>query len=376
MIERTNAATRPSSPRSSRSSSTTARYSRSSSRVLPSTGSSSGCASTSTRRLPSGPVLAAPIRPRWRPSSVTARPPPGRRTRSATWATVPTDANSSPLRGTSTTRSSVPTSIASVTVIVGKTTESSTGTSSMVSIAFSRSWGEACLLNVSEYRDGKSRRRACEAAAVSDAREAAARAAAELVEPGMTIGLGSGRAVWATVLRLPGGIRAVAASELTREHAQTAGIEVVELDGSFDLDMALDGADEVDGSLGLIKGGGGALLREKIVVSAARRFVVVAEAMKKVERLGDGFRLPVEVVRFGWRDTRRRLAHLLPEAELRSTEDGSQPYVTDEGHYILDARIPASTDPSALADALVRAPGVVDHGLFLDMAELALLGRP
>jgi ribose 5-phosphate isomerase A len=211
---------------------------------------------------------------------------------------------------------------------------------------------------------------------VTDAREAAATAAAELVEPGMTIGLGSGRAVWATVERLASGTRAVVASELTRERALTAGMEVVELDGTFELDLALDGADEVDGSLGLIKGGGGALLREKIVISAARRFVVVAETEKKVDRLGERFRLPVEVVRFGWRDTRRRLAHLLPDAELRSTEDGSTPFVTDEGHYILDAPIPPGTEPVTLADALLRVPGVVEHGLFLDMAELALLGRP
>lgn len=209
-----------------------------------------------------------------------------------------------------------------------------------------------------------------------EARSAAAAAAAELVEPGMTIGLGSGRAVWATIERLAGGSRAVVASELTRERALTAGIEVVELDGTFELDLALDGADEVDGSLGLIKGGGGALLREKIVISAARRFVVVAETAKKVDRLGQQFPLPVEIVRFGWRDTRRRLAHLVPQAELRSTEDGSQPYVTDEGHYILDAQIPAGSDPPALGDALLHVPGVVDHGLFLDMAELALLGRP
>jgi ribose 5-phosphate isomerase A len=192
----------------------------------------------------------------------------------------------------------------------------------------------------------------------------------------MTIGLGSGRAVWATVERLPSGTRAVVASELTRERALTAGIEVLELDGTFELDLALDGADEVDGSLGLIKGGGGALLREKIVISAARRFVVVAETAKKVDRLGEGFRLPVEVVRFGWRDTRRRLAGLLPDAELRSTEDGSAPFVTDEGHYTLDAPIPPGTEPATLADALLRVPGVVDHGLFLDMAELVLLGRP
>ena len=209
-----------------------------------------------------------------------------------------------------------------------------------------------------------------------EARTAAAAAAAELVEPGMTIGLGSGRAVWKVVELLPAGTRAVVASELTRERALTADIEVVELDGTLELDLALDGADEVDGSLGLIKGGGGALLREKIVISAARRFVVVAETAKKVDRLGEHFRLPVEVVRFGWRDTRRRLAHLLPGAELRSTEDGSQPYVTDEGHYLLDGQIPGGTDPDALADALLHVPGVVDHGLFLDMADLALLGRP
>ena len=191
----------------------------------------------------------------------------------------------------------------------------------------------------------------------------------------MTIGLGSGRAVWATVDRLPRGTRAVVASERTRERALAAGIEVVELDGSSELDLALDGADEVDGSLGLIKGGGGALLREKIVISAARRFVVVAETVKKVERLGEGFRLPVEVVRFGWRDTRRRLSHLLPDAELRSDE-GSEPYLTDEGHYILDAPIPPGTEPATLADDLHRVPGVVEHGLFLNMASLALLGRP
>jgi ribose 5-phosphate isomerase A len=211
---------------------------------------------------------------------------------------------------------------------------------------------------------------------VSAEREAAAEAAARLVEPGMTIGLGSGRAVWAVVERLPVGTRAVVASELTRSHAARARLDVLELDGTFELDLALDGADEVDGSLGLIKGGGGALLREKIVISAARRFVVVAEASKKVDRLGERFRLPVEVVRFGWRDTRRRLGHLLPETELRSTEDGSDPFVTDEGHYILDAPIPAGTDTTALADSLLRVAGVVDHGLFLDMAELAVLGHP
>ena len=200
-------------------------------------------------------------------------------------------------------------------------------------------------------------------AELSPAREAAAAAAVELVEPGMT------------VRRLPAGTRAVVASERTRALALDVGIEVLELDGSFELDLALDGADEVGPRLGLIKGGGGALLREKIVISAARRFVVVAEAPKKVERLGQTFRLPVEVVRFAWRDTRRRLSPLLPEPELRPAEDGSGPYLTDEGHYILDCVIPESSDQGDLALALNAVPGVVEHGLFLGIAELAVLGR-
>jgi ribose 5-phosphate isomerase A len=208
------------------------------------------------------------------------------------------------------------------------------------------------------------------------ARRAAAAAAAALVEPGMTIGLGSGRAVWAVVELLgerDRGVRAAVASDRTRELASEAGIDLVELDGSDPLDLALDGADEVDPRLGLIKGGGGALLREKIVISAARRFVVVAEESKRVGRLGERFRLPVEVVRFGWRDTRRRLGVLLPDPELRT--EGSEPYVTDEGHLILDCPLPADADPAELDAQLRRVPGVVEHGLFLGMAERALLGR-
>jgi ribose 5-phosphate isomerase A len=209
------------------------------------------------------------------------------------------------------------------------------------------------------------------------ARGAAAAAAVELVEPGMTIGLGSGRAVW-RVVELLGErgreLRAAAASERTAELATAAGIELVELDGAIELDLALDGADEIDPDLRLIKGGGGALLREKIVISAAHRFVVVAEMSKRVERLGESFRLPVEVVRFAWHDTRRRLAPLLPDAQLRSSESG-EPYVTDEGHHILDCALAADANPDALDVELKRVPGVVEHGLFLGLAEQALLGR-
>ena len=218
------------------------------------------------------------------------------------------------------------------------------------------------------------------------ARTAAAQAAAELVRPGMTVGLGSGRAVWKLVELLGrrvdeggdlagGGLRAATASSRTDELARSLGIEVVELDGALELDLALDGADELDSQLRLIKGGGGALLREKIVISAARRFVVVAETPKKVERLGERFRLPVEVVRFAWRDTRRRLTGVLPDATQRRAEDG-QAYVTDEGHFILDCELPADADLDALGTRLKQIPGVVEHGLFIGLAERAVLGRP
>ncbi|MEX2252965.1 MAG: ribose-5-phosphate isomerase RpiA [Thermoleophilaceae bacterium] len=214
------------------------------------------------------------------------------------------------------------------------------------------------------------------------AREAAAAAALERLErlePGATIGLGSGRAVWkvvdAVAARWPEGPPFVAAvaSELTDSRARAAGIKIVELDGSIELELAVDGADEVDPELRLLKGGGGALLREKIVVSAARRFVVVAEEAKRVERLGAGFRLPVEVVRFAWRDTRRRLAAVLPDSELRS--DGDEPFVTDEGHYLLDCALPAEADLDQLDSTLERIAGIVEHGLFIGMADEVLLGR-
>ncbi|MEA2470836.1 MAG: ribose 5-phosphate isomerase [Thermoleophilaceae bacterium] len=215
------------------------------------------------------------------------------------------------------------------------------------------------------------------------AREAAARAALERLEPGMTIGLGSGRAVWRLIEligeRWPGGavpLRSAFASEVTRERAGTAGIEAVELDGNVRLDLAIDGADEVDPQLGLIKGGGAALLREKIVVTAAARFLVVAETRKRVARLGETFKLPVEVVRFGWADTRRRLLEeaRLGSADLRGGIDA--PVVTDEGHYLLDCNFPAELDPHELGDTIKATVGVVEHGLFIGLADEALLGAP
>ena len=214
----------------------------------------------------------------------------------------------------------------------------------------------------------------------SPGRAAAAQAAVELMEPDMTIGLGSGRAVWSVIeaigARWSGNheIRAVVASEATFALAHAAGLEIVQLDGTRELALAVDGADEIGPDMRLLKGGGGALLREKIVAAAAQRFVVVAETTKQVDRLGEGFRLPVEVVRFGWRDTRRRLAELLPDAERRDV--GDEPYMTDEGHWILDCAIPEDADPDQLNSELELIPGVVEHGLFIGMTERVLLGTP
>ena len=211
------------------------------------------------------------------------------------------------------------------------------------------------------------------------ARAAAVAAARTRVQPGMTIGLGSGRAVFALVEALaskwrgPSGLRAVVASSATEARARAAGIDLVELDGQLTLDLAIDGADEVDRDLGLIKGGGTALLREKLVMAAARRVLVVAEANKFVERLGTVHPLPVEVVHFAWPSTRLRLLELVPAAELRVAADGA-PVVTDEGHYLIDCAVPDG-DLAALGAAIKSTLGVVEHGLFLDMADEVLLGR-
>lgn len=191
----------------------------------------------------------------------------------------------------------------------------------------------------------------------------------------MTIGLGSGRAVWAVLELLRGRDVRVAAASLRTEHLLAeAGIEVVALDGSLRPSLVIDGADEIDPALGLIKGGGNALLREKLLVCAGERFVVVCEETKKVERLGQTRALPVEIVRFAWQDTRRRLLGLIPSAELRNGEDGA-PVVTDEGHHILDCELPGEGDLAQLAAAIKGAVGVVEHGLFLGLASLALIGR-
>jgi ribose 5-phosphate isomerase A len=205
-------------------------------------------------------------------------------------------------------------------------------------------------------------------------KEVAARAAVALVEDGMALGLGTGSTA-ARFVRLLGErvraglrVRAAATSAATAQLAAREGIAIAPLDELAPLDLAVDGADELDGQLRLIKGGGGALLHEKIVAAAARRFVIIADSQKVVATLG-AFPLPVEVVPFGWREVARRIEALGGRPELRGA-----PFVTDGGHYILDCSFGAIADPGRLARALDEMVGVVEHGLFLAMAERALIG--
>jgi len=195
----------------------------------------------------------------------------------------------------------------------------------------------------------------------------------------MRLGLGSGRAVWGVAEGLGGHAGrpelVVCASPETARLVIAAGIPVATPEEAPELDLALDGADEVTRELTVLKGGGGALLREKLVIESAARCVIVAETDKLVDRLGERRRVPVEVVRFGWTETRGRLLAVLGDAELRADGEGA-PFVSDEGHYVLDCPIPAGAGLPALAAAVKSLTGVVEHGLFLGHAHAVVLGAP
>lgn len=217
-------------------------------------------------------------------------------------------------------------------------------------------------------------------------KRAAAAAAIELVRDGMRLGLGTGSTaaffveLLATKLAETGWrVTCVPTSKATEALAQKFGIPISTLDETGGLDLAVDGADELDDNLDLIKGGGGALLLEKIVAHASEQFVVIADASKHVATLG-AFPLPVEVVRFGWRTTARHIAEVLRANDLggrdvRRRERGGEPFVTDEGHYILDQDLGRIGEPGVLEFDLRQIPGVVETGLFLGMARMAILGH-
>jgi ribose 5-phosphate isomerase A len=213
-------------------------------------------------------------------------------------------------------------------------------------------------------------------------KRAAGEAAAQLVKPGMTVGLGTGStAAWfVKALAVRGlDIRGVSTSQATEDLALSLGIPMISLNEAGTLDLTVDGADEIGPGLSLIKGGGAALLREKLVWEASRRCVVIADHAKVVPTLG-AFSLPIEVVAFGHLTTAQRIVDGLVDCDItaipRLREKNGKPVLTDGGNLIYDAPCGVIADPSALADALKSITGVVDHGLFLDLADEALVAGP
>jgi len=210
----------------------------------------------------------------------------------------------------------------------------------------------------------------------------AGEAAAERVEPGMVVGLGTGStAAWfvkALAARNLTGLRCVPTSEATADLARELGLTLSTLEDTPRIDLTVDGADEIGPGLALIKGGGAALLREKLVWEASTRCIVIADSAKVVPALG-AFPLPIEVVAFGHKTTANRLSDVLMDhdiampARVRSAERGL--VRTDGGNLIYDAKCGVIHDPARLADDLKLVTGVVEHGLFLDLADEAIIGR-
>lgn len=214
-----------------------------------------------------------------------------------------------------------------------------------------------------------------------DLKKLAAEAAVAQVVSHSVVGLGTGStaafAVTALAERLQKGeitdVIGVPTSERTAAQARELGIPLATLEEQPRLDIAIDGADEIEvGSLHLIKGAGGALLREKLVEAAAQTLIIVADASKKVDKLGSKFALPVEIVRFGWKSTFARVEALGCQPILRLAASGD-PFITDEQHYILDCQFGPMSDPVALAIALKGTIGVVEHGLFIGMTSEAII---
>jgi len=218
------------------------------------------------------------------------------------------------------------------------------------------------------------------------AKENAAMAALEFVEDGMTLGLGSGSTAEIFIERLgekiAGGLKVsgVPTSQRTAECAIEAGVPLVDADKVEAIHLTIDGADEVDPNSNLIKGGGACLLREKIIANASERMIVIVDPLKMVDHLG-AFPLPVEVDPFGMALTAEQIYEALKatgctEAQtvLRQMKDGSGPLITDGGNYILDSRCEKIPNVADTALALARIPGVMEHGLFVDLADVIIIG--
>lgn len=221
---------------------------------------------------------------------------------------------------------------------------------------------------------------------IDKAKFVAARRAADMVQNGMRVGLGTGSTAAWMVRRLGERvqqeglrIKAVPTSTRTAQLARELGIEVVSLDQAGWLDLTIDGADEFDGDLNLIKGGGGAHLQEKIVATASDQMIVIADAGKEVETLG-AFPLPVEVIPFGWQTTRTLIQEALDTMDVLGTSaalrmNGKAPFVTDEGNHILDLHLQRIGNARQLALVLNQVPGVVENGLFIDICDKVVIGH-
>ncbi|MBU2980845.1 ribose-5-phosphate isomerase RpiA [Lentibacter algarum] len=220
---------------------------------------------------------------------------------------------------------------------------------------------------------------------IDKAKFVAAKRAAEFVEDGMRVGLGTGStAAW--LVRCLGDmvekdglkIKGVPTSRRTAELARNVGIDVISLDEARWLDLTIDGADEFDRELTLIKGGGGALLQEKIVATASDQMIVIADVGKQVERLG-AFPLPVEIIPFGWQTTRALIEETLVSLDVLGREttlrmNGSVPYVTDEGNHILDLHLGRIGNARQMGQIMNQIPGVVENGLFIDICDKVVVG--
>jgi len=215
---------------------------------------------------------------------------------------------------------------------------------------------------------------------------AATKAIETFLQDGMTIGLGSGTTsrFFVRILgdRVKSGLRVIGvpSSKSTGQLAREVGVPLADLNDVEQLDLTIDGADEIDPKGRMIKGGGANLLWEKIVASASRKMVAIVDESKRVQRLGR-FPLPVEIIPFSWRSTERQLQNLFKKAgydDVRVDVRGSRekPLITDSGHYLLDCHLQEIADPEFLADHLNQIPGVVEHGLFLGIATDAAVGKP
>ena len=220
---------------------------------------------------------------------------------------------------------------------------------------------------------------------IDKAKFVAAKQASAFVEDGMKVGLGSGStAAWLVkclgerVEKEKLKIKGVPTSTRTADLAREVGIDVMSLDEARWLDMSIDGADEYDGNLNLIKGGGGSLLQEKIVATASDQMVVIADASKSVETLGN-FPLPIEVVPFGWQTTKTLVEETLIGMDVLGRKislrmNGEAPYYTDEGNHILDLHLNRIGNARQLSLVINQTPGVVENGLFIDICDIVVTG--